>query len=259
MACWVLVVIIWLPNSLNRTDIADLRTRFESRYSFNSIIIEGSDVNASSIRSNSYADLFNSLNNHQEEPSYKMLFKNYEVMVCYFGIIISIMIMNFSNNSISANTFDNALCDTTAQKISYFLIPCLTFFVGSICCFFLVKVIQRRQVIFYASLCLAAMFFITGPSYVFFGLDEDSGTGSFEIMQKWGYCMLTFFLAFVVYCLLPEIQCDAYISEGLLNELNLVDKISAIYCVFYGLGSLLAVAASALFTNFFTNVDHKKF
>eukprot|EP00349_Pseudokeronopsis_sp_Brazil_P007547 CAMPEP_0202966266 /NCGR_PEP_ID=MMETSP1396-20130829/10601_1 /ASSEMBLY_ACC=CAM_ASM_000872 /TAXON_ID= /ORGANISM="Pseudokeronopsis sp., Strain Brazil" /LENGTH=134 /DNA_ID=CAMNT_0049689919 /DNA_START=1233 /DNA_END=1637 /DNA_ORIENTATION=+ len=66
-------------------------------------------------------------------------------------------------------------------------------------------------------------------------------------------------MGFLVYCLLPEIQCNVYLKQGLINELSLVDQISALYCVVFGLASLLAIGISSLFENFFVNEYHKKF
>ena len=91
---WALVIVIFLPNSLNKTDVRDLRTRFESRYSFASIIIEGSEVNGSSIRSNSVADLFNSMNNQQIEPNFRMLLEYKDSISSFVGLTILMMVYN---------------------------------------------------------------------------------------------------------------------------------------------------------------------
>ena len=61
MAMWSVVIMICIPNNLNKSDMKDLKTRFDSRYSFSSIIIEGSVDMNSSVGSNSMQDFFDSV------------------------------------------------------------------------------------------------------------------------------------------------------------------------------------------------------
>jgi hypothetical protein len=37
-----IINMIWLPNTLNKSDIKELKTRYDSRYSFNSLLLDGS-------------------------------------------------------------------------------------------------------------------------------------------------------------------------------------------------------------------------
>ena len=53
--------------------------------------------------------------------------------------------------------------------------------------------------------------------------------------------MCGFFAAFIVYPLLPEVQCLSHIKEGLLNDVALVDKASGIYSFFFAIGCISAV------------------
>lgn len=52
-AVWAVVVMVLIPNSLNKNEKKDLRTRFDSRYSFQSLIIENSAMDQSSRMSSS--------------------------------------------------------------------------------------------------------------------------------------------------------------------------------------------------------------
>jgi MFS family permease len=61
MSFWALMIMVLVPNNLNHSDIKNLKTRYDSRYSFQSIIIEGSEEVNSSVRSNSMQDLFDSM------------------------------------------------------------------------------------------------------------------------------------------------------------------------------------------------------
>lgn len=60
-----IVVMIWVPNSLNKSDIKELKTRYDSRYSFNSLLLDGSqDMNSSARMSNSMSEVIDSFNKH---------------------------------------------------------------------------------------------------------------------------------------------------------------------------------------------------
>jgi hypothetical protein len=74
----------------------ELKTRYDSRYSFNSIIIEGS-FDASSRFSGSVQSLFQSINRNQIEPNMKMLLTYRETMICYLSVSISIILITFSD------------------------------------------------------------------------------------------------------------------------------------------------------------------
>ena len=58
--------------------------------------------------------------------------------------------------------------------------------------------------------------------------------------------MCSFFVAFIVYPLLPEVLCVAHIKEGLMNDISLVDKASGIYSLFYGVGCVVQVIFGSL-------------
>jgi hypothetical protein len=60
-------------------------------------------------------------------------------------------------------------------------------------------------------------------------------------MQISGFSLCSFFTAFIVYPLLPEVQCISHVKEGLLNDVALVDKASGIYSLFFALGCIIAV------------------
>jgi hypothetical protein len=60
-------------------------------------------------------------------------------------------------------------------------------------------------------------------------------------MQISGFSLASFFTAFIIYPLLPEVQCLSHVKEGLLNDVALVDKASGIYSMFFAIGCLLAV------------------
>ncbi len=60
-----IIIMIWVPNSLNKSDIKELKTRYDSRYSFNSLLLDGSqDMNSSARMSNSMSEVIDSFNKH---------------------------------------------------------------------------------------------------------------------------------------------------------------------------------------------------
>ncbi len=54
---------IWVPNSINKSDIKELKTRYDERYSFQSVVIDGSqDLSNSTRMSNSMSEILQTFN-----------------------------------------------------------------------------------------------------------------------------------------------------------------------------------------------------
>ena len=75
-------------------------------------------------------------------------------------------------------------------------------------------------------------------------------------MQLAGFSLTSFFIAFVIYPLLPEVLCLTHIKEGILNDITLVDKASGIYSIFYGIGCIIAIIFGNLIITY--ELDPKK-
>jgi MFS family permease len=90
------VIMIWVPNTLNKSDIKELKTRYDSRYSFNSLLLDGSqDMNSSARMSNSMSEVIDSFNRQQVEPTYKLFFSYREIIFCFVISCIAIMLVGF--------------------------------------------------------------------------------------------------------------------------------------------------------------------
>jgi MFS family permease len=109
------------------------------------------------------------------------------------------------------------------------------FAAGSIFTSMLVKYMPRRVLLFISFFVLALGLFFTGPSYIIFGKDD----ASYVWMLFPGLALCGIAIALLFIPLLPEILSTVENEEKIFGDTALNDKGSAIYNVFYALGSIL--------------------
>lgn len=128
----------------------ELKTRFDSRYSFQSLIIEGSiDLSQSSRLSSSVQDIFDSLHKNMNEPTNKMLFKHLQIIICFMAVAISMLFVSFQEQIIIQNMTTQQYflytCQYPARKGNLVFISYLTLIIQKCIFRFLVCSLQQEH------------------------------------------------------------------------------------------------------------------
>ena len=157
-----------------------------------------------------------------------MLFKNIQIQFCFFVTVISLILLIFYDNILRAFIMKDIALEGgrkfcggqpfCLEITKYYSIPAISFLIGSVVIFYMVKIVQRRRVIFISFLLVAVFLLVMGPSHLF-----TVGVKDYKEYQQAGMSITAFFLAFIIFPVLPEIISLVHKSEGLLDDYILID------------------------------------
>ena len=250
------IIMIYVPNEINKSDLKEMKTRYDVRYSFQSLELDQSQDQLSSTKiSNVINSLIQDYKNNERIPTNRTLLRHREILFCLFATTMAAVMISFQQDILIQNFNARVyLCLPLLKKLLYYLVPLLTFIVGKIVAYGLTRIMQRKLIIFVSWFLAACSLFIAGPSYIF-GLNDtertlDEGSNYTIRMQLLGFGLTSFFTSFMVFCLLSELLCLAHSLEDALNDIQCIDRATGLFTMFTALGFVIAIIAGNLIVSY---------